>query len=245
MITLFTFGPAFGLPDPSPFVTKADLLLKMSGLAYRVQRGSLSKAPKGKLPYIQDGDAVIADSTFIRLHLEERYGVEFDVGLSPAERAVAWSVEKMCEDHLYWMLVAERWTVGSNFKAGPAQFFKTVPAIVRPLIELVIRRKLGRTLAGQGTGRHSPAERARLCHRAFAAIGAIIGTRSFLMGEEPCGADATVYAFVSGFLCPLFEGPAHDAAAARSDLVAYCARMAARFYPEPELPAPAPGGSRA
>jgi hypothetical protein len=27
MITLCTFGPQFGLPDPSPFVTKADVLL--------------------------------------------------------------------------------------------------------------------------------------------------------------------------------------------------------------------------
>src|SRR5436190_8140000 len=34
MITLYTFGPAFGLPDPSPFVTKVEVLLKMAGLAY-------------------------------------------------------------------------------------------------------------------------------------------------------------------------------------------------------------------
>jgi len=32
MITLYSFGPAFGLPDPSPFVTKAATLLKMAGL---------------------------------------------------------------------------------------------------------------------------------------------------------------------------------------------------------------------
>ena len=35
MITLYTFGPAFGLPDPSPFVTKAEMLLKLAGLPYR------------------------------------------------------------------------------------------------------------------------------------------------------------------------------------------------------------------
>ena len=35
MITLYIFGPAFGLPDPSPFVTKIEVLLKMTGLAYR------------------------------------------------------------------------------------------------------------------------------------------------------------------------------------------------------------------
>ena len=34
MITLYTFGPYFGLPDGSPFVVKAMLLLKFAGLAY-------------------------------------------------------------------------------------------------------------------------------------------------------------------------------------------------------------------
>ena len=54
MITLFTFGPQFGLPDPSPFVMKAETLLKMSGLPYRTDGGGFRKAPKGKLPYIDD-----------------------------------------------------------------------------------------------------------------------------------------------------------------------------------------------
>ncbi len=34
MITLYTFGPHFGLPDESPFVTKTMLLLKFAGLPY-------------------------------------------------------------------------------------------------------------------------------------------------------------------------------------------------------------------
>jgi hypothetical protein len=44
MITLKGFGPAFGLPDPSPFVTKVEMLLKMAGLPYgrhpRLQQGA-------------------------------------------------------------------------------------------------------------------------------------------------------------------------------------------------------------
>ena len=31
MITFYSNGPMFGLPHPSPFVIKADVLLKMSG----------------------------------------------------------------------------------------------------------------------------------------------------------------------------------------------------------------------
>ena len=61
MITLYGFGPAFGLPDPSPFVMKAELLLKMSGLAYRIDTSGFNKAPKGKLPYIDDDGAKVPD----------------------------------------------------------------------------------------------------------------------------------------------------------------------------------------
>ena len=75
MLILHTFGPAFGLPDPSPFCMKAMALLKMSGLEHQCVSGDPRKAPKGKLPCLVDGDATIADSTFIRWHLEEKYAL--------------------------------------------------------------------------------------------------------------------------------------------------------------------------
>src|SRR5262249_38821390 len=78
MITLYTFGPAFGLPDPSPFVTKAEVLLKMAGLSYHTDTNGLQKAPKRKLPYIDDDGERIADSTFIRWHIEKKYGIDLD-----------------------------------------------------------------------------------------------------------------------------------------------------------------------
>ena len=48
MITLYTFGPYFGLPDGSPFVTKTMLLLKFAGLPYQENRQRYGRAPKGK-----------------------------------------------------------------------------------------------------------------------------------------------------------------------------------------------------
>src|SRR5919108_3600051 len=83
MITLSAFGPAFGLPDPSPFVTKAEMLLKLSGLPYRTDTTGFRRAPKGKLPYIDDDGTIVADSTFIRRHLEQKHRIDFDPGLSP------------------------------------------------------------------------------------------------------------------------------------------------------------------
>ena len=159
MITLYTFGPAFGLPDPSPFVTKAEVLLKMAGLPYRTDTKGLSKAPKGKLPYIRDGEDIIADSSCIRRHLEKRYTIDFDKGLSQHERGVACAVDKMCEDHLYWLLVYDRWADDANFKRGPAKFFEVAPAPVRSFVKWLIRRQVRRALHGQGASRYTESER--------------------------------------------------------------------------------------
>src|SRR5262245_57268478 len=123
MITLYSFGRAFGLPDPSPFVTKVEMLLKLSGLPYRTDTEGFGKAPKGKLPYIDDDGVRVADSTFIRWHLESKHGIDFDRGLSAEQRAVAWAFEKMAEDHLYWPLVHSRWVDDANFAKGPMVFF--------------------------------------------------------------------------------------------------------------------------
>lgn len=126
MITLYTFGPHFGLPDGSPFVTKTMLLLKFAGLPYQENRQGYGRAPKGKLPL--------------------------------AQKAAAWAIEKMCEEHLYLALLATRWLDDANFARGPAQFFKAVPMPLRPIVQSLVRRKVAETLKLQGFGRHTPSK---------------------------------------------------------------------------------------
>ena len=87
MITLYTFGPSWGLPDPSPFVMKAEMLLKLAGVPYQTDTRGFGKAPKGKLPYLRDGETVVADSTLIRLYLEKQYSIDFDRGYGSRDSA--------------------------------------------------------------------------------------------------------------------------------------------------------------
>ncbi|MDF3887762.1 glutathione S-transferase C-terminal domain-containing protein [Cupriavidus basilensis] len=232
MITLYTFGPAFGLPDPSPFVTKADLLLRLAGLPYRAERGGLRRAPKGKLPYLDDAGRVVADSTLIRWHLEKTYHIDFDEGLTPAQRGAAWAVEKMLEDNFYWAVADARWNHDANFARGPATFFRSVPWPLRGLAIRFVRSRIRRILWAQGLGRHSPADLAAIASRDVAAVADVLGEQPFLMGDKPCGADATVFAFMAGALCPLFETPIRTAAESHPNLVAYVARMRERYYPD-------------
>ena len=44
---------------------------------------SFSKAPNGKIPYIEDDGQLLGDFTLIRWHLEKKYGIDFDQGLTP------------------------------------------------------------------------------------------------------------------------------------------------------------------
>lgn len=239
MITLHSFGPGFGLPDPSPFCIKAELLLKMSGLPYQRANGDLRRAPKRKLPMIVDDGVTIADSSFIRFHLEIRHGIDFDKGLDAERRGVLWAVEKMLEDQIYWIIVDERWMDDANFARGPANFFKPVPAPLRPLVCAMVRRQVRRSLHGHGIGRHSQAERMVLAARALDAIVAILGERAFLGGDEPAGGDAALGAFMIAGLCPLFDSAFRGLVEARPVLVAYAARMKERFYPAAEAVRPA------
>lgn len=230
MITLYTFGPYFGLPDASPFVVKAMLLLKFAGLEFSEDRGGYGKAPKGKLPYINDDDVIVADSTFIRFHIEKKYGFDFDAGLTPEQRAAAWAIEKMCDEHLYFALVATRWLDDANFAKGPAQFFKTVPIPFRPILQRLIRRKIGKILNLQGFGRHTPNEQTKLGIADIDALATLIGDKAFLLGEMPCGADAAVFGFVAGFLTPAFDTPIRTAAERHKNLTGYRDRIMQQYF---------------
>jgi glutathione S-transferase len=231
-IRLFCFKPAGGLPDASPFVFKAMTLLKMAGLDYVEDRTGFSRAPKGKLPYIDDNGSIVADSTFIRFHLEDAHGVDFDAGLTAEQKAIGWCAEKMCEDHLYWLIVRARWMDDANFERGPGKFFDELPAPARPFAKWFIRRRVAKSLSGQGTDRHSAAEADRLGARDIDALAALIGDKPFLFGDAPHGADATVFAFLASIMAPIAETAMRDAALANPALVAYRDRMMARFFPD-------------
>src|SRR3546814_9762529 len=94
MITLHGGGPNFGLPEISPYVTKTEVQLKMAGLAYEKHASVPMRSPKGQIPFIEDDGEFIADSTFIRAHIERKYGVDLDECLDGHQRAQAWRSEE-------------------------------------------------------------------------------------------------------------------------------------------------------
>ena len=138
----------------------------------------------------------------------------------------------MCEEHLYWAIVDARWMVKSNFENGPKTFFKDVPAPMRPFVVAMIGRSVKRTLYGQGLGRHSRPEIEAFAKRDLDALSVFLGDKPFLMGADPCGADASVWSSVASALCAHFKTPIRDHAETLANLVAYRDRGMRRWFPE-------------
>ncbi len=231
MITLHGFGPFFGTPDSSPFVIKVMMLLKLADVAYRHVRGNPFTAPRRLLPYLRDEDVTVADSTLIRLHLEKKYHLDFDAGLSAEQKATAWAVERMCEDHLYFAMLDMRWVDEANFNEGLGRhMFGPVPAPVRSMVKSMLRRMNARRLHGHGIGRHARSDIAELAIRDVEALATILGGKPFLMGEKPCAADAFVFGIVTSILTPPLNSPIREAMQRHANLVAYCDRMTRQYF---------------
>jgi glutathione S-transferase len=227
MITLYGAGEGFGLPEISPYVCKTEVQLKMAGLRYEKVKGRREDSPKGQVPFIDADGLRIADSTFIRAYLERTYGIDFDEGLDATQRATAWALERMMENHFNWVSAQARWLDPVNFAKGPAHFFDGAPEGVAEAVQAEVSRRVQ-----SAVGRHTELEMVALGVRSLAAVAAILGDKPYLFGRRPCGADATVFALLAGVLTPYFDSELKRRTEGYGTLVAYVDRLMAQFYPE-------------
>ena len=193
MIKLITFPAAFGEPSASPFCGKTMCLLQLSGQAWEAKYTSdPRKTPNGKLPILIDGDKTIADSDCIRDHLEATYNIDFDDGLTPEQRAISRAIIRMVEEHVYFAVVSDRWLNDENWAALKKEFFGGIPKVINGLVTNMIRKKTREQVIAQGVARHSPAEQAARVGKDITAIEVLLGDNSFLFGDSPTAADASV-----------------------------------------------------
>ncbi|MDP2331258.1 MAG: glutathione S-transferase family protein [Reyranella sp.] len=228
--TITLFG--FGLPEVSPFVTKTEVQLKMAGLTFTKERAGPDTSPKGQLPFISDGGKLIADSTFIRTHIEKTYGIDLDEGLDVRQRAEAWAIERLIENHLTGSMAYARWLLPENFAKGPAHFFDGAPENMREALRQEVLGAVTAGLKAQGVARHAPDEVVELGDRSLGALSTLLGDKPYLMGDRPVGVDATAFGALAGTLTPFFESELRRRAEGHANLVAYTARMMARYFPD-------------
>lgn len=233
MIELHTYRAGFGQPTATPFGVKTLILLKMADVDFKIVfQDDPRKAPKKKYPLIVDDGAIIADSSFIRRHLEEKHGADFDAGLSAVERAQSLAFQRLAEEHLYWTLVGARWAHPDHWPILREAYFTKIPGLLRPLIAGQIRKQVLRDMHGHGMGRHSLDEQFAMGAEDIAAISDWLGDKPFMHGDAPTAVDASVGAFVTCCHDDAFDTPVRAAARNRPNLAEYAKRIRERFYPD-------------
>ena len=233
MIILYKFGSNFNLPDPSPFVMKAEILLKMAKLSYETDTtADITKAPKEKFPYIDDNGKIVADSSLIRFYLEKTYQIDFDSQADSNTLPSAFFAEKYCEDNLYFLILSQRWLDQDNFNKGPKLFFEQVPWFMRSFIEKKVCKNVEQTLWLQGLGRHSLEEKISLVKHASLMLSNLLGDRDFFGGNAPCGSDAFIASLLCGILNDYFDCPYRQYFLQTENLVNYTKRMMKLYYPD-------------
>jgi glutathione S-transferase len=226
MITLYHFGDAFGF-DPSPFCLKLETYLRLANHPFQKKRGDLRKSPKRQLPIIEDDGKIVADSRFIIEYLKGKYGDPLDGHLSTAEKANLHAWQRMVEESLYWTIVYSRWIDDAGWKVFGPLVFGFLPGPLRAIVPPVVRRRVARTLNGQGTLRHSPEEIYGLGLRDIDALAGLLGDRPYMLGDKPTSLDASAAGSLINILHAPVETPLKAGTARHANLVAYADRMRA------------------
>ena len=229
MLVLQSFPPVLGLRSASPFTTKAEALLALSGLPYEVQHVSdPRKAPRGKLPVLLDGRETIPDSAHIQTHLERVHGVDYDSHLDARERASATAFRRLVEHHLYFIAGHLRWEMHPD--AVRDGYFAEIPGPLRGIVFGLANRNVRKGMRMQGLGRHTRAELVAFGEQDIEALSVALGDKDCFLGDRPASIDATVYGALHGILDCTLDTPLKAAAEARPNLRAYLDRMSPRLF---------------
>lgn len=225
-IKLHQYPPVWGR-NVSPFTLKLETWLKLAGLPFEVVPvRNPKKGPKGKLPFIEDEDGtVIGDSTLIVEHLRRTRGVDPDAGLDPVQRAEALAVQRLFEEHFYFILSYSRWIDPDGWRAVRPAYFAFLPPGLRETLPWLIRARVKRDLLGQGAARHDRDDLYAMGRADLEAVSILLDDGPFFFRDRPTTIDAVAYGFLANLLLVPVETRLKRIGLEYANLSAFCQAM--------------------
>ncbi|KAJ5947838.1 hypothetical protein N7466_000853 [Penicillium verhagenii] len=249
-ITVYRGHTDIGCYVWSPFVTKLEARLRFGKIVYKTEAGSVTNAPKGKVPYIsmegENGTTLLSDSSLIIKALIESGKFEnLNSNLSGAQKLQDIALQALLEDKLYFYGTHEKWI--QNYYAMREKILGALPWPVKAVVGNMIYRKNVRNMEGQGTGKFSEEEIAAFRLEVWDTLNAAIsetytqhrdedGPFWVWGGDNPTEADAVVYGFiVSALTCGPAAPTTKVIVQSHPALVEYARRIHDVYFPDYEF----------
>lgn len=224
MITLYSYPELFGVADNNGYGLKVYAFLRLTGVPFIHQHIlDASGAPRGQLPYIDDGGEAVGDSETIIAYLSRKYGLTIDSGLSLAQHHTDHLITRMLDD-LYWVMSYSRWQDENYWPAFRNALLTQHPSLTEDSLRSAQEFNAMRYYY-QGIGRYAPAEAYARGLADLQVLADVVPPGSYLHGPAPTTVDAAIYGFIANIFFYPIDTPLRQFVAAHANLVRHCAAI--------------------
>jgi len=221
MLTLYSYPALFGVADNNGYGLKVYAFLKLAGVPFRHEHiFDASKAPRGQLPYIVDGDDTVGDSETILAFVTKTYGVTLDATLTPAQRTQNLLVTRMLDD-LYWVMSYSRWKDERYWPQFRDALKREHPQLTDEGL-MKAKEFNAQRYYYQGIGRYEPAAAMARGLADLEALASLIPANAYVHGDQPTAIDAGIYGFVANIYFYDIDTPLKQFVVAHDNLASHC-----------------------
>lgn len=174
-------------------------MLALKGIAHRVVDLPLAATARlrrlnaaGKVPVLDDGGRLIADSSAIVRHPEAVRPQPALLPEDPRERALVHVLEDWADESLYFYEMFLRFGLPDNARVWARRLTRQDPALVRVLARWAVPAAVRRQARAQGVGRKSVATVLADVAAQVQAVEELIGAHGWLVGRALTLADIAV-----------------------------------------------------
>jgi glutathione S-transferase len=221
MLTLYCYPPLFGVADNNGYGLKVYAFLKLAGVPFTHEHiFDASKAPRGQLPYIVDGNDTVGDSGTILSYLMDKYELAIDAALTPAQRTQDLLVTRMLDD-LYWVMSYSRWKDERYWRLFRDALKREHPQLTDEGL-MKAKEFNAQRYYYQGIGRYDADAAMARGLADLAAIASLIPARGYVHGAAPTSIDAGLYGFIANIYFYDIDTPLKQFVAAHDNIVRHC-----------------------
>jgi glutathione S-transferase len=221
MLTLYSYPSLFGVADNNGYGLKVFAFLKLAGVPFRHEHiFDASKAPRGQLPYIVDGNDTVGDSETIIGYVTDKYRVALDAALTQAARTTNLLVTRTLDD-LYWVMSYSRWKDERYWHLFRDALKREHPQLTDEGL-MKAKEFNAQRYYYAGIGRYEPDAAMARGLADLAALASLIPAQGYAHGDKPGAIDAGIYGFIANIYFYDIDTPLKQFVVTHDNLVRHC-----------------------